>query len=145
MAKKNYSSESERKKLSDEEILYFYNILYEYEHDASHGGYKQEDFLKKLDNLVHLNDQYGRNANITILNENDLEFTPYNNNICWAILYHIRNSIAHGNLYSTNDDNSFLILDYWDKEKRTKCSMSGLIEKDKLYQMIQLIKNTRKP
>lgn len=142
MANIEYSKE--RKKLSDEEILYFYNILYEYEHDATHGGYRQDVFLQKLDKLVLLNDQYEKKANITVLNENDMEFTPYNANVCWAILYHIRNSIAHGNLYSTSDDRFFLIYDYSDKEKRTKCSMSGLVEKEKLYQMIQIIKDTRK-
>lgn len=134
----------EKKKLRDEEILYFYNILYEYEHDITHGGYNPDAFRRELNDLVIVNDQYEKTANISLLKQNDLEFTPYNNNICWAILWHIRNSMAHGNLYSTNDDKNFLIFDYSDREKRTKCSMSGLVEKDKLIKLIEIINKTRK-
>lgn len=136
--------EAERKKISDEEILYFYNFLYEYEHDGSHAGYKPALFLQELGNLVIVNDNYDKKANINKLEQNNLHFTPYNKNLCWAIMYHIRNSIAHGNLYSTCDGQSFLIFDYSDKEKRSRCTMSGKVEKTKLYKLLSLIQKTRK-
>ena len=136
--------ELERNKLSDKEILFFYNLLYDYEHDESHAGYKPNDFLEELGHLVNVNDNYDKKANITKFEENTMDFTPYNNNICWAILFHIRNSIAHGNLYSSSDDKSFLIFDYSDREKRSRCSMSGMVEKTKLYKLLDIIKKTRK-
>ena len=108
----------EKKKLSDKEKLYFYDILYKYEHDVSHAGYRPEVFLEKLADLVSINDNYVKGTNITMEESNALHFTPYNNNVCWAILYHVRNSMDHGNLYSTIDMKSFIIFDYSDREKR---------------------------
>lgn len=134
-----------KEKLSDEEILYFYRLLHDYEHGYLK-GYNEKKFLKLINPIVKTDDHYprGTNTNITIVKDNLLSFTPYGRTQCKGILYHIRNSFAHGNLYSVSNGSKFLIQDYSDRTKRQKCNMLGLIDKEKFYSMIVAMKSTKK-
>ena len=129
--------------LTHNEIAYFYELLYKYEHET-HAGYKDEEVVKRLEHDLILDDNYERNCNITGTIENSLKFTPYYNNKCWAILYHVRNAFAHGNIKSVDGDKYFLIQDYSDKGKRQKCNMLAKIEKNRFYMLIDIINTTRK-
>lgn len=127
--------------LSNKEIAYFYDLLYRYEHE-SHAGYNDDEMIKKVD--VIIDDKYNQNDNIACEKINTIKFSPYYNNKCWGILYHVRNALAHGNIESVTEDNCFLIKDYSDKRKRQKCNMLAKIEKEKFYQLIKAIETTRK-
>lgn len=131
----------DKAKLNESEILYFYDFLYEYEHGILK-GYNEKKFLKKVANLVGIDDQHEKGGNITTSIDNCLQFSPYGQTKCMGILYHVRNAFAHGNLYSINNDSEFLILDYSDKKKRLKCNMLGKIEKQRFYDMISAMKST---
>lgn len=130
-------------KLTKEEICSFYELLYKYEHE-SHAGYKDEEVVKKLKNDLIFDDNYEPKGNIIGEVENTLKFSPYRNNKCWAILYHVRNAFAHGNIKSVENDKYFLIQDYSDKSKRLKCNMLAKIEKEKFFDLIDIINATRK-
>ena len=130
-------------KLSKDEIAYFYELLYKYEYD-SRAGYQDDKLDTSVDADVSLDDKHQKNDNITVSIDNTLQFTPYYNNKCWAILYHVRNAFAHGNIQSVDNDNSFLIQDFSDKKKRQKCNMLAKIEKTKFYDLIKAIESAKK-
>ena len=129
--------------LSKEEIAYFYELLYKYEHE-SHAGYQDKEVEAKMGSDVLLDDNHQLGNNISTPIENTLQFTPYRNIKCWAILYHVRNALAHGNIQSVDNDKYFLIRDFSDKSKRQVCNMLAKIEKKKLYELINAIEDTRK-
>ncbi len=135
--------ESVNNNLTKKEIVYFYNLLYEYEHRPS-SKYDNKKVKKAMEGKIVINDSFPKNANITEMNLNVLNFTPYSNSMCLGILYHIRNSFAHGNLTSVDDGKAFLIKDFSDKQKRSKCNMLGYIAKEKLYELIDTIRKTSK-
>ena len=129
--------------LNKEEIAYFYELLYKYEHE-SHAGYQDDKVIEKIGGEINLDDNYKKGCNISTEKKNVLQFTPYRKNKCWAILYHTWNAFAHGNIQSVDDDKYFLIKDYSDKSKRQVCNMHALIEKEKFYRLIKTINETRK-
>ena len=83
--------------LTKDEIEYFYRLLYKYEHE-SHAGYKVNKVLEIVGNEVTLDDQHEYGDNITNIKQDCLQFSPYRKNKCWAILFHVRNAFAHGNI-----------------------------------------------
>lgn len=130
-------------KLNKDEIAYFYELLYKFEH-GSRAGY-QDDILDAMigkDDI--LDDNHQKKDNISIATENTIHFTPYYNNKCWGILYHVRNAIAHGNIKSVDEDRYFLIQDFSDRSKRQMRNMYTKIEKDKFYHLINVIEKSRK-
>lgn len=129
-------------KLSKDEIAYFYELLYKYEHE-SHAGYQDAKVMEKIGADIALDDNHREVDNIANAIRNTLQFTPYRNNKCWAILRHVRNAMAHGNIQSVDGDTSFLIQDYSDHSKRQVCNMLALIEKDKFYKLIEAVNETR--
>ena len=129
--------------LNKDEIEFFYNLLYKYEHE-SHAGYQDKKVLKAIGNNIIIDDKHEKNEIISIEKTNCLQFTPYHNCKCWAILYHVRNSFAHGNIQSIEKDTTFLIRDYSDKGKRTKCNMLGIVKKSNFYELIDAIEKTKK-
>lgn len=130
-------------RLNKDEIAYLYELLYEYEHE-SHAGYQDDKVIEKIGNDISLDSNHEIGDNIATAKKNVLQFTPYRNNKCWAILYHLRNALAHGNIQSVDDDKYFLIKDYSDRSKRKVRNMLTLIEKDKFYSLIKAISDTRK-
>lgn len=130
-------------KLSKDEIAYFYEFLYKYEHE-SHAGYQDGKVEAIIGESLSIDDNHKNGDNISIIIGNTLQFTPYKNNKCWAILHHVRNAFAHGNIQSVDNGKCFLILDYSDKSKRGKCNMLAKIEKDKFYDLVSVIEGTRK-
>lgn len=137
----------EKNKLNDKEIIYFYNLLVEYEQTSIFTGLQERPFLNAIEGIVTIDDhydRYDRSVNITEATKNCFKFTQYGSNVCHGILHHVRNSFAHANLYSTDDDKSFLIQDFCDKKIRSKCNMLAYIDKQTFYKVIQSIKDTRR-
>lgn len=127
--------------LNKAEIAYFYELLYKYEHE-SHAGYQDKKVIAEVSGDITLDDNHKNDENLTNIQGNVIQFTPYHKNKCWAILYHVRNAFAHGNLKSK--DKFFLIKDYSDKNKRERCNMLALVEKEKFYKLIRVMNDTRK-
>ena len=131
-----------KQSLNKEEIFFFYNLVFKYEHE-SHAGYQDDKVVEEIGSEVVFDYNHRNGECITKEMDNVLKFTLYHNNLCWAILYHIRNSFAHGNLQSVDNDTFFLIKDFSDKSVRKKCNMLGKIEKNKLYRLIDIIEQKR--
>ena len=130
-------------KLSSDEILYFYDLLLKYEHE-SYTGYQEKKVLEKFEGKIGFDDQHTKQENITQETDDCFRFTPFAHNKCAAILYHVRNSFAHGNLQSIDNDTKFLIKDYSDTKKRQKCNMLGIISKELFYELVDFMNKTRK-
>jgi hypothetical protein len=128
--------------LSKDEIEFFYNILYKYEHE-SHAGYQDKEVEDLVGSKVTLDDNHTDAENITSEKKNCLQF-PNRQSKCIAILYHIRNAFAHGNIMSIENNTEFLIQDYSDKKVRSKCNMLGIINKKDFYELIDVMEKTRK-
>lgn len=129
--------------LSPKEILYFYDLLLRYEYE-SYTGYQDKEVFKKVGGKIIFDDKHVQGENITQETDECFRFVPFGQTICGAILYHIRNSFAHGNLQSIENDTKFLIKDYSDKKKRRKCNMLGKISKIELYALVDIMNKTRK-
>ena len=127
--------------LNKEEKAYLYELLYKFEY-GSRAGY-QDDKLDTMIADVAINDNYKKKDNIAAAPDNSLHFTPYYNNKCWAILYHVRNAFAHGNIESVDNDKMFLIKDYSDRKNRQVCNMYAKIEKEKFYRLINAIEKSK--
>lgn len=128
-------------KLSDKEILYFYDILHWVENKikkGEHKGYKIDDkrvlqFRKskqvKLDYKNKPYEHWDRNLII---------FKTGNDSTCPAFFKHIRNAFAHGNIYK--DKNMYIIKDIYRKE----VTMYGYISQNLFKELIEIIKSTRR-
>lgn len=127
--------------LSKDEIEFFYNLLYKYEHE-SHAGFQDKEVEKLICSKVALDDKHKDSENITIEKKNCLQF-PYRKYRCRSILNHVRNAFAHGNIQSIENDSAFLIQDYSDRN-RTTCNMLGIINKKDFYELIYTMEKTRK-
>lgn len=128
--------------LTESEILFFYNLLFKYEHESK-AGYKDDEVEEQMGDMVQLDANYKDGDNITDEQMNCLKFSPYRKNKCWAILRHIRNAFAHGNIQSVEGDTAFLIKDYSDRSKRSKCNMLAKIDKQIFYNLISTIEEVR--
>lgn len=125
--------------LSEEEVKYFYGLLYLLERKTYYKGFNIQRIDSKISKTFVLNSNYGKN---------DLVPKPKDKNVLnyrgksrktEYLLKHIRNSFAHGLLESRG--NEFYILDV-PPGKRTGnkmekyASMIGTMEKDIFYKMI---------
>ena len=128
--------------LSKDEIEFFYNILYKYEYESL-AGYQDKEVEKMIGSKVALDDNHTDVENITTEKKNCLQF-PKRQSECKAILNHIRNAFAHGNIVSIENNTEFLIQDYSDKKVRSKCNMLGIINKKDFYELIDAMEKTRK-
>lgn len=128
--------------LSKNEIEFFYNILYKYEHESL-AGYQDKEVEKLIGSKVTLDDKHKDGENITTEKKNCIQL-PYRKYRCRSILNHVRNAFAHGNIYSIENDSAFLIRDYCDGRNRTTCNMLGIINKKNFYELINAMEKTRK-
>ena len=131
-------------KLNENEIVYFYQLLDQFEHRKP-STYNNKQVKNALKGKIDIDVNYSCDSNIKGEELNKMKFVPYNGSMCLGSLSHIRNSFAHGNLYSVDGGKAFFIKDFSDKCKRSKCNMLGYIEKDKLYELIDIIKKHTKP
>lgn len=128
--------------LNKEEIEFFYQLLYRYERE-SHAGYQDETVLGLIGSKIEIDDMHNDKENISTEKDNCLQF-PHRRFKCLTILYHIRNAFAHGNIESIENGSTFLIKDFSDKSKRSKCNMLGKIDKNLFYELIGIMESTRK-
>ena len=128
-------------KLSDKEILYFYDILHLVENKikkGEHKGYKIDDkrvlqFRKSQQvKLDYKNKPYEH------WDKNFIIFKTGSDSTCPAFFKHIRNAFAHGNIYKNK--NMYIIKDIYRKE----ITMYGYIGQNLLKELIEVIKSTRK-
>ncbi len=127
--------------LNEAEIKFFYDILYNIEHEKPI-GYNDRKVEKRIGEEVKMDNKHSEDENLTTPQLNVFQYSPRYWNKCSGLLGHPRNAFAHGNIDSV-EDNKFLIKDFSDKSKRSKCNMLALIEKTKFYNLIEAMKDTR--
>lgn len=128
-------------KLSDKEILYFYDILHFVENKikkGEHKGYKIDD--KKIKNFYiskHVKLDY-KDKPYEHWNKNMIIFKTGSDSACPAFFKHIRNAFAHGNIYKNK--NMYIVKDVYRKE----ITMYGYIGQNLLKELIEVMKSTKK-
>lgn len=132
-----------RQTLNKDEIEYFYNLLFKYEHEPSYAGYQDARVLDAIGSKIEIDDNHEDDENIINEKNNCIQYHRRRYK-CRAILRHVRNAFAHGNIQSVDNDSAFLIKDYDDPQGRTKCNMLAKAKKDYLYELIDVMESTRK-
>lgn len=128
-------------KLSDKEILYFYDILHFVENKikkGEHKGYRIGDKgVKRFCKSNQLKLDY-ENKPYEHCNRNFIIFKTGNDSTCPAFFKHIRNAFAHGNIYKNK--NLYILKDVYSKE----ITMYGYIGQNLFKELIEVIKSTKK-
>lgn len=142
-----------KKMLKDKDILSFYQYLYEYEAEIKneYGRFCIDD--NNVNQFVTGNNIFLGSIN----NKNDIrKSTNYDNFILWeegainsksnkdrahALLRRIRNAFAHGKLIDKKSG-FFELSDYDDKKQ--KDTLHGIISYQLLYELIDVLKETKK-
>ena len=128
----------ERNTLADNEILYFYKLLFKYEKIISKDpkGFRYNK-IKKFLKTHSINLDY--TSPVTEhTDKNKVVFTQYTS-VCACFIRHIRNAFAHGLI--RKERNVYTIIDY--DKKRKKQTMYGRINKELLPKLIEEMENTR--
>lgn len=125
--------------LSEEEVKYFYSLLYLLERKTYYKGFNIQRIDSKIGKTFVLNSNYGKYDSIPKpKGKNILNYMGKNGKTEY-LLKHIRNSFAHGLLESRGNDFYFLDVP---SGKRTRkdlenyASMIGTMEKVIFYKMI---------
>ena len=135
-------------KLSDEECLFFYNVLYicETEIRKDKTGYDIDKTInfRKENNLILMKK---KSKEIKAHKEiNTIYFTDSKDSYCASFLTHIRNSFAHCLLLKDGD--YYIIQDKCKKKnskgKKTEFSMYGIIKQELLQELIIKMEETKK-
>ena len=125
--------------LSEEEVKYFYGLLYLLERKTYYKGFNIQRIDSKIGKAFVLNSNYGKYDSIPKpKGKNILNYMGKSGKTKY-LLKHIRNSFAHGLLESRGND--FYILDVppgkiSQRDLEKNASMIGLIEKDVFYKII---------
>lgn len=120
--------------LDEDNIQYFYSILSKYEMEDNHRGYNISRIDNKLKKKITLKNKA---KNITPQKtKNTILFTG--KTVASDLLRHIRNAFAHCFIVDTGKE--FL---FYDKNRFSKCSMDGRMDKAIFYQLIKELNNTR--
>lgn len=118
------------------EVSFFYEILYQYEHEDNHKGYDLRYLSKELRSKIVLK---GKQNNVTTpKTHNTLFYTG--KTVIADLLRHIRNAFAHCYIETTNNSLTFSFYD----EYQGSCTMAGSMDKALFYKLIKEIRNTRK-
>lgn len=128
--------------LTEPEIAYFYNLLFDFEH-VKPIGYTDCKVEKEIGEKIILDNEHDKDENITNPILNRIQFAPYYWNKCSGILGHLRNAFAHGNITSVDNDKNYLIKDFSDKSKRHKCNMLAYVDKNRFHNLINVMLKTR--
>lgn len=128
-------------KLSDKEVLYFYDILHLVENKikkGEHNGYKINDkSVRVFCESKHVKLDY-KNKPYEHWTKNLIIFKTGSDSTCPAFFKHIRNAFAHGNIFKNK--NMYIIKDVYGKE----ITMYGYIGQNLLKELIEVIKSTKK-
>lgn len=130
--------------LSEEEVKYFYGLLYLLERKTYYKGFNIQRIDSKIGKAFVLNSNYGKYDSIPKpKGKNILNYMGKSGKTKY-LLKHIRNSFAHGLLESRGND--FYILDVppgkiSQRDLEKNASMIGLIEKDVFYKIIKELIN----
>lgn len=121
-------------RLENDEVIFFYDVLYNYENEENHKGYSIRYLSKELRSKIDLK---GKQTNITAPKAKNTLY--YNGKTVIAdLLRHVRNAFAHCNIGSSK--NSFSFYD----EYQGRCTMAGTMDKAIFYNLIKEINKTRK-
>jgi hypothetical protein len=131
--------------LSENEVLYFYNLLFLLERTTNYEGFNIQRIDPLIKKAIRLNSDFGKNDVVIKPNKkNSMNFRGKSQKTK-HLLKHIRNSFAHGLLESRNNDFYFLDVPSGkekEKDKEKVASMIGLMDKATFYKMIKSILNT---
>lgn len=123
-----------KSKLIDDELVYFYELLYEYESDDNHKGYNSRFLSKDLRSVL-------KNKQSSIKEPKTRNTILYSgSSVIKDFLRHLRNAVAHCNVKSIDSTNTFEFYD----EYQGRCTMAGSVSKTIFYQLIKEIRKTRK-
>lgn len=131
--------------LSEEEVKYFYGLLYLLERKTFYKGFNIQRIDSKIGKTFVLNSNYGKDDFVPKpKGKNVLNYRGRSGKTEY-LLKHIRNSFAHGLLESRGNDFYFLDVP---SGKRTRkdlenfASMIGTMSKDTFYKMIHAVLKT---
>lgn len=125
--------------LSEEEVKYFYGLLYLLERKTYYKGFNIQRIDSKIGKTFVLNSNYGKCDSIPKPKGKNILNYMGKSGKTECLLKHIRNSFAHGLLESRGNDFYFLDVP---SGKRTGeklenfASMIGTMEKGTFYKMI---------
>lgn len=122
-------------KLENEELLFFYDLLYKYEKDNNHKGYDSRYLSKDLRAVLSNNQKDIKKSKETNL----ILYTG--KTVIADFLRHLRNAIAHCYIQSSPQKASFLL---YDEDRSGKCLMYGSVNKAVFYKLINEINKIRK-
>ena len=125
----------QKSKHENDELLFFYGFLYQYEKDANHKGYNSRYLSKDLRAVIdnHQKDIKKNKSNNLILYTGKTVVADF--------LRHLRNAVAHCNIQSVTEKNTFIL---YDEDRSGKCTMYGSINKPLFYKLISEINKTRR-
>ena len=131
--------------LSEDEVQYFYNLLYLLERITHYKGFNISRMDSTVRNSIKLNPNFLETEVVPKPFVKDSINYAGRSNHTKYLLKHIRNSFAHGLLESKGDD--FYLLDIPrgkgnENNLEEVASMIGIISKATFYKMIEAILNT---
>lgn len=127
--------------LEDNEVLYFYNLLYILERETQYDGFNIQRIDKNLKRTVHLNSDFIKDRSIPKPSvKNTINFRGRRQKTK-QFLKHIRNSFAHGLIESRG--NAFYFLDMPSgKNPEKDATMQGCMSKITFYKLMKAIVKT---
>lgn len=131
--------------LSENEVQYFYNLLYLLERETLYRGFNIQRIDSTIRKKVVLNSNFGKYE--SVLKPQDKNVLNYRGKSGKTeyLLKHIRNSFAHGLLESRGNDFYFLDVPSGKRTRKdleTFASMIGTMSKDTFYKMIHAVLKT---
>jgi hypothetical protein len=131
--------------LSEDEVKYFYGLLYLLERKTYYEGFNIQRIDTEVRKIIKLNSNFGKNDYVPKPKEKNVLNFKGKSKKTKHLLKHIRNSFAHGFLESRGND--FYILDVptsktKELNKEKNASMIGTMNKITFYKLIKAILNT---
>ena len=124
----------EKHRIKDEELPFFYNILYRYEAEERK-GLNYQFVEKELRSVVNL--QYKQKDVSGPISPNTIRYSG--GCVSVDLLRHVRNAFAHGNIRSDDSKNIYSFYDEW----HGQCNMKGIMNKDVFRKLINAIFETK--
>ena len=124
--------------LQEEDLKFFYGILYQYEKESKHIGYNYTDVPKEFSSKINL--IHDKKKNLIKLKysdkENELIFKGTGVSVC--ILKNLRHAFAHACI--ERDNGNYII----NKHLNPKCRICGKVNRELFISLIEEIIKTRK-
>uniref|UniRef100_A0AB33IQQ3 Uncharacterized protein n=1 Tax=Prevotella sp. GTC17253 TaxID=3236793 RepID=A0AB33IQQ3_9BACT len=127
-----------RSTLQEEDLVFFYGILYQYEKESSHSGYQYLNVPKDISSKITLIHDRKKHPISLKYNdkENELMFKGTSVSVC--ILSNLRHAFAHACIEREND---YYIIN---KHLNPKCRICGKVNRELFISLIKEIIRTRK-